>query len=175
MVQRRLIRKAVGWSQSSFCKEEEFLASFELKTAFKICDSGLEYTMRISHAISVISLFVSIFATTEGFNIPQNPNEAGVSKHQRVLEDDVGYEYGRDHGLGHSDEKEKGKKLHLSAVLNESDPPFNAIVQCWELSPSFVSYPTTGQALSLGDTANATYVVLPPRGGEGWHRPPSPM
>lgn len=126
--------------------------------------------MHIPHAFSFISLFFLIFA--KAFNIPHRIDGSREAGHQSVL-DDVGDGSGHGRGLVHSDKTEK--KLQLSAVLNEPDPPYHAIVQCWELSPSFVSYPTTGRALSLGDTANTTYVVLPPRGGEGWHRPPSPM
>ena len=65
--------------------------------------------------------------------------------------------------------------LHLSAVVNTPKPPYHAVVECWELSSPFIQYPPVGKALSLGDTANATYVVLPPYSAEGWHRPPSPM
>ncbi|KAK5235584.1 hypothetical protein LTR47_003057 [Exophiala xenobiotica] len=65
--------------------------------------------------------------------------------------------------------------LHLSAVVNTPNPPHHAVVECWALSSPFITYPTVGKALGLGDTANATYVVLPPHSAEGWHRPPSPM
>ncbi|KIW13269.1 hypothetical protein PV08_08456 [Exophiala spinifera] len=124
--------------------------------------------------ISLISLLVPVLATAVNA-AASNGDGSRVAEHQRAL--DYSGHGGNGHGLGEDEreEHEREKKLRLSAVLNEPDPPYHAIVQCWELSPWFVSYPTTGRALSLGDTANATYVVLPPRGGEGWHRPPSPM
>ncbi|KAK4949670.1 hypothetical protein LTR10_011511 [Elasticomyces elasticus] len=65
--------------------------------------------------------------------------------------------------------------LHLSAVVNSPTHPYHAIVECWALDAPFIRYPTVGRALDLGDTSNATYVVLPPRSAEGWHRPPHPM
>jgi len=65
--------------------------------------------------------------------------------------------------------------LHLSAVVNSPTAPYHAIVECWALDAPFQNYSTVGRALDLGDTSNATYVVLPPRSAEGWHRPPHPM
>lgn len=65
--------------------------------------------------------------------------------------------------------------LHLSAVVNMPTFPYHARVECWALTTPFIRYPTIGRALDLGDMANATYVVLPPRSEEGWHRPPHPM
>jgi len=63
----------------------------------------------------------------------------------------------------------------VTAVLNFPSPPYHAVIECWALSTPFNTYPTIGKALSLGDTANATYVVLPAGSAEGWHRPPSDM
>jgi hypothetical protein len=63
----------------------------------------------------------------------------------------------------------------VTAVLNSKSPPYHAIIECWALSTPFKTYPTVGKALALGDTSNATYVVLPPNSGEGWHRPPANM
>ncbi|KAK5194372.1 hypothetical protein LTR99_002873 [Exophiala xenobiotica] len=74
-----------------------------------------------------------------------------------------------------SSSSEIERLLHLSAVVNTPNRPHHAVVQCWALSSPFITYPTVGKALGLGDTANATYVVLPPHSAEGWHRPPSPM
>lgn len=62
-----------------------------------------------------------------------------------------------------------------TAVLNSPSPPYHAIIECWALTTPFSIYPTVGKALTLGDTSNATYVVLPPRSAEGWHRPPANM
>jgi hypothetical protein len=64
----------------------------------------------------------------------------------------------------------------MTALTNHPTPPYNARIQCWALTNStFTTYPTVGKALSLGDVDNATYVVLPPRSAEGWHRPPHLM
>lgn len=63
----------------------------------------------------------------------------------------------------------------VTAVLNSPSPPYHAIIECWALATPFNIYPTVGKALALGDTSNATYVVLPPRSAEGWHRPPANM
>ncbi|EXJ68051.1 uncharacterized protein A1O5_08666 [Cladophialophora psammophila CBS 110553] len=63
----------------------------------------------------------------------------------------------------------------MTALTNHPVPPYLARVQCWALSADFTTYPTVGRALALGAVDNATYVVLPPRGAEGWHRPPHPM
>ncbi|RVX73171.1 hypothetical protein B0A52_02298 [Exophiala mesophila] len=64
----------------------------------------------------------------------------------------------------------------ISTVLNDPSPPYAAEIQCWRLLNSiFHTYPTVGKAAFLGDVSNLTYVVLPPRSGEGWHRPPAPM
>ncbi|OAL23039.1 hypothetical protein AYO20_11101 [Fonsecaea nubica] len=65
--------------------------------------------------------------------------------------------------------------LYITALTNYADPPYLARVQCWALTTPFTVYPTVGRALALGDVDNATYVVLPPRSGEGWHRPPHAM
>ncbi|KEF51195.1 uncharacterized protein A1O9_12809 [Exophiala aquamarina CBS 119918] len=65
--------------------------------------------------------------------------------------------------------------LLVTAVLNSPSPPHHAIIECWAFSTPFKTYPTVGKALTLGDTRNATYVVLPPQSAEGWHRPPANM
>lgn len=65
--------------------------------------------------------------------------------------------------------------LYLTAVVNAASPPYHAAVECWALAAPLTRYPTVGMALDLGDVANASYVVLPPRSEEGWHRPPHPM
>ncbi|KAH0844917.1 hypothetical protein AYO21_04157 [Fonsecaea monophora] len=65
--------------------------------------------------------------------------------------------------------------LYITALTNYADPPYLARLQCWALTTRFTVYPTVGRALALGDVDNATYVVLPPRSGEGWHRPPHAM
>ncbi|KIW67661.1 hypothetical protein PV04_06893 [Phialophora macrospora] len=65
--------------------------------------------------------------------------------------------------------------LYMTALTNHASPPYNARLQCWSLANTFTTYPTVGKALSLGNVDNATYVVLPPRSAEGWHRPPHLM
>ncbi|OAP60600.1 hypothetical protein AYL99_05602 [Fonsecaea erecta] len=65
--------------------------------------------------------------------------------------------------------------LHVTALTNHAAPPYLARVQCWALAAPFAVYPTVGRAVDLGDVDNVTYVVLPPRSGEGWHRPPHAM
>lgn len=75
----------------------------------------------------------------------------------------------------HATESSPDTRFLVTAVLNSKSPPYHAIIECWALSTPFKTYPTVGKALSLGDTRNATYVVLPPNSGEGWHRPPANM
>ncbi|ETI21980.1 hypothetical protein G647_06050 [Cladophialophora carrionii CBS 160.54] len=65
--------------------------------------------------------------------------------------------------------------LYITALTNHPSPPYNARLECWSLANTFTTYPTVGRALSLGNVDNATYVVLPPRSAEGWHRPPHLM
>ncbi|KIW32152.1 uncharacterized protein PV07_03722 [Cladophialophora immunda] len=65
--------------------------------------------------------------------------------------------------------------LYITALTNHRDPPYLARAQCWALAAPFTVYPTVGRALALGAVDNATYVVLPPRSAEGWHRPPHAM
>ena len=65
--------------------------------------------------------------------------------------------------------------LYITALTNQPDPPHHARIECWSLNNKFNTYPTVGKSLSLGDVDSITYVVLPPRSAEGWHRPPHPM
>ncbi|KIX95594.1 uncharacterized protein Z520_08714 [Fonsecaea multimorphosa CBS 102226] len=65
--------------------------------------------------------------------------------------------------------------FYITALTNHPHPPYLARLQCWALATPFTVYPTVGRALALGDVDNATYVVLPPRSAEGWHRPPHNM
>lgn len=67
------------------------------------------------------------------------------------------------------------KRLQISAVVNEDHDPYNAKIECWELNAPFSKYPTVGEALSLGDVTNVTYVTLPPRSQERLHHPPHNM
>ena len=67
------------------------------------------------------------------------------------------------------------RTLHITALTNHPSPPYTARMQCWSLNDTFTHYPTVGKSLPLGDVDNMTYVVLPPRSAEGWHRPPHPM
>lgn len=67
------------------------------------------------------------------------------------------------------------KRLQISAVVNEDHDPYNAKIECWKLDAPFSKYPTVGEALSLGDVTNMTYVTLPPRSQEGLHHPPHNM
>ncbi|VUC31401.1 unnamed protein product [Clonostachys rosea] len=64
--------------------------------------------------------------------------------------------------------------LQLTAVV--SDEKQNAAFECWEFSTAFTEYPTVGTAINgLADVSNISYVVLPPKSGEGLHKPPHPM
>ncbi|CAH0040934.1 unnamed protein product [Clonostachys rhizophaga] len=64
--------------------------------------------------------------------------------------------------------------LQLTAVVSDKDQ--NAAFECWEFSTAFTEYPTVGSAVNgLADVSNISYVVLPPRSGEGLHKPPHPM
>jgi hypothetical protein len=65
------------------------------------------------------------------------------------------------------------KHLILTAITTDANN--HAYAECWELDSPFLTYPTVGESVTLGDTSNLTYVVLPPRSKEGIHRPPSPM
>jgi hypothetical protein len=65
------------------------------------------------------------------------------------------------------------KHLILTAITTDINN--HAYPECWELDSPFRTYPTVGESVTLGDTSNLTYVVLPPRSKEGIHRPPSPM
>lgn len=64
--------------------------------------------------------------------------------------------------------------LQLTAVVSDKDQ--NAAFECWEFSNAFTEYPTVGSAVNgLADVSNISYVILPPRSGEGLHKPPHPM
>ncbi|CAI6094524.1 unnamed protein product [Clonostachys chloroleuca] len=64
--------------------------------------------------------------------------------------------------------------LQLTAVVSDKDQ--NAAFECWEFSTAFTEYPTVGSAVNgLADVSNISYVILPPRSGEGLHKPPHPM
>jgi hypothetical protein len=65
------------------------------------------------------------------------------------------------------------KHLILTAITTDANN--HAYAECWELDSPFHTYPTVGESVTLGDTSNLTYVILPPRSKEGIHRPPSPM
>jgi hypothetical protein len=65
------------------------------------------------------------------------------------------------------------KYLILTAMTTEAND--HAYAECWELNAAFDTYPTIGESVSVGDTSNTAYVVLPPKSKEGIHRPPSPM
>lgn len=67
------------------------------------------------------------------------------------------------------------RKLQISAVVNAEQYPWDAKIECWELQAPFTRYPTVGEALSLGDVTNMTYVTLPPKSQEGLHHPPHNM
>ena len=64
---------------------------------------------------------------------------------------------------------------HLVATAVVSGPDDVAEIECWEFSTPLHEYPTVGAAVALADVTNVTYVVLPPRSGEGLHKPPHPM
>ena len=63
--------------------------------------------------------------------------------------------------------------LYSTAVVSEPDGV--ARIECWKFTAPLKTYPTVGAALTLADISNVTYVVLPPRSGEGIHKPPHPM
>jgi hypothetical protein len=65
--------------------------------------------------------------------------------------------------------------LHLTAVVSD-EKDGHAKFECWQISTPFASYPTVGDSISgLADVTNVSYVVLPPKSGEGIHKPPHPM
>lgn len=63
--------------------------------------------------------------------------------------------------------------LTASAVISEPDGI--ARIECWQFGAPLHTYPTVGAALTVANTTNVTYVVLPPRSSEGIHKPPHPM
>jgi hypothetical protein len=65
--------------------------------------------------------------------------------------------------------------LNLTALISTEDD-HNARFECWKLTTPFSGYPTVGESIQgLANVSNVSYVVLPPRSTEGWHRPPHPM
>ena len=65
--------------------------------------------------------------------------------------------------------------LRLTAVVSD-EKDAHAKFECWQMAAPFVNYPTVGDSISgLADVANVSYVVLPPKSGEGIHKPPHPM
>ncbi|KAF2090951.1 hypothetical protein K490DRAFT_62282 [Saccharata proteae CBS 121410] len=64
--------------------------------------------------------------------------------------------------------------LNLTAISAANG---NSVLECWQLQPGFTvaSQAGTSGALSLylGDTANASYTILPPRFNGGTHNAPS--
>lgn len=69
----------------------------------------------------------------------------------------------------------RAKRLRVSAVVNTDHYPHDAKIECWELEAPFSKYPTVGEALSLGNVTNMTYVTLPPKSKEDLHHPPHDM
>jgi hypothetical protein len=68
--------------------------------------------------------------------------------------------------------------LNVTAIVSLPEEPHHAAIRCLQSPEPFVTYPTIGSSLLLGNTANLTLVTLPasPHGeGEGWHNPPYPM
>ncbi|KAF2104676.1 hypothetical protein NA57DRAFT_51489 [Rhizodiscina lignyota] len=65
--------------------------------------------------------------------------------------------------------------LTTTAVISDPEDHNAAKLQCWRFKRPFTTYPTVGMAVHLADVSNLTYVVLPPRSGEGLHKPPHPM
>lgn len=64
---------------------------------------------------------------------------------------------------------------YLTATAVVTDHEDHAYLECWQFPTPFKTYPTVGQSLFLGNASNITYVILPPRSGEGIHKPPAPM
>lgn len=65
--------------------------------------------------------------------------------------------------------------LRLTAVVSDEKDD-HAKFECWEMATPFASYPTVGSSImGLAEVTNVSYVVLPPRSGEGIHKPPHPM
>ncbi|KAF2169364.1 hypothetical protein M409DRAFT_20587 [Zasmidium cellare ATCC 36951] len=63
--------------------------------------------------------------------------------------------------------------LTLTALLSDDDGKL--FYECWEID-SFTKYPTVGMAVpDFAQVSNISWVVLPPRSTEGYHKPPHPM
>lgn len=65
-------------------------------------------------------------------------------------------------------------KLIATAIVSNQWYP-QPWIECWRFDRPLETYPTVGAAMTIADTTNATYVVLPPRSQEGVHKPPHPM
>jgi hypothetical protein len=67
------------------------------------------------------------------------------------------------------------RALNLTAISASSG---NSVLECWAL-PGFVASAQAGTAgalnLLLGDLANATYTVIPPKFNGGLHKAPAPQ
>lgn len=65
-------------------------------------------------------------------------------------------------------------RLTATAIVSTARHP-SPWIECWRFDKPLEKYPTVGAAMTLADTTNVTYVVLPPRSKEGIHKPPNPM
>ncbi|OIW33193.1 hypothetical protein CONLIGDRAFT_163829 [Coniochaeta ligniaria NRRL 30616] len=65
-------------------------------------------------------------------------------------------------------------RLIATAIVSNASFP-DPWIECWRFDEPLQKYPTVGAAMTLADTTNVTYVVLPPRSEEGVHKPPHPM
>ncbi|KAF2716543.1 hypothetical protein K431DRAFT_235136 [Polychaeton citri CBS 116435] len=66
------------------------------------------------------------------------------------------------------------QRLYLTALL--SDEAGELRFECWEMEEPFHRYPTVGMAMqAFANVSNISYVVIPPRSSEGFHKPPHPM
>jgi len=65
-------------------------------------------------------------------------------------------------------------RLTATAIVSSAQYP-SPRIECWRFHKPLSKYPTVGAAMTLADTTNVTYVVLPPRSREGIHKPPRPM
>lgn len=67
----------------------------------------------------------------------------------------------------------------LTATALVTDANNNTAFQCWQLTEPFKTSSTPGQvgtkALTIGDSTNLAYTVLPPRFDGGIHNAPEPQ